>query len=223
MSNTTTGQPKDDRDYAWHRHPALLAGIPAVAAVVASVLTIVLGQAGALPQSINPAPPTTTVTSTVTSTATSTVTTTMTATAGSTDRPSGSPAAGGAGTLVWKENVKVPDDYGVNIDQPGPVVNQDLLTIEVREFRPIGGVPYAQLGLSAEAGVLAPGTPATYEDCLSALGTDAQPESFPAGKGTAFCVRSGEPVNPHIGLFRVQSWNTTTGRVELEVTVWTTS
>jgi len=103
MSNTTTGQSKDDRNYAWHRHPALLAGIPAVAAGAASVLTIVLGQAGALPQSINP------------------------------------------------------------------------------------------------------------------------PESFAAGKGTAFCVRSGGSVNPHVGLFRVQSWNATTGRVELEVTVWTTS
>jgi len=49
------------------------------------------------------------------------------------------------------------------------------------------------------------------------------PESFAAGKGTAFCVRSGGSVNPHVGLFRVQSWNATTGRVELEVTVWTTS
>ncbi|HEY9337717.1 MAG TPA: hypothetical protein VIQ79_24965, partial [Kribbella sp.] len=80
-----------------------------------------------------------------------------------------------------------------------------------------------QLGLSAKAGGLDPGAPATYDDCLSALGTDAQPESFAAGKGTAFCVRSGGSVNPHVGLFRVQSWNATTGRVELEVTVWTTS
>lgn len=67
---------------AWHKHPALIAAIPAVFTVVGAVLTVVLGQADVLPNAINPAPPPTTVLATATTTVdtTSTVTNTVTAT-----------------------------------------------------------------------------------------------------------------------------------------------
>lgn len=39
-------KPTKKAEFAWHRHPALIAGIPAVGAIIGSVLTIVLGQAG---------------------------------------------------------------------------------------------------------------------------------------------------------------------------------
>jgi hypothetical protein len=74
------GKPDKKAEFAWHRHPALIAGIPAAGAIIGSVITIVLGQAGALPASINPAPPPTTVLATQTETATSTVTETITET-----------------------------------------------------------------------------------------------------------------------------------------------
>jgi hypothetical protein len=90
VSRTTTtppaGKPDQDNDedkqYAWHRHPALIAAIPAVFTLIGGVLAIVLGQADKLPAAINPAPPPTTVstTQTVTATAISTVTETVTAT-----------------------------------------------------------------------------------------------------------------------------------------------
>jgi hypothetical protein len=89
VSRTTTtppaGNPDQDNDedkqYAWHRHPALIAAIPAVFTLIGGILAIVLGQADKLPAAINPAPPPTTVstTQTVTATATSTVTETVTA------------------------------------------------------------------------------------------------------------------------------------------------
>ncbi|RZT28039.1 hypothetical protein EV649_1815 [Kribbella sp. VKM Ac-2569] len=217
MSSTTTGQQKNDRDYAWHRHPALLAGIPAVAAIGGAVLTVVLGQAGALPQAINPAPPTTTVTSTVLGT------TTVTASATSTDSPSSDPVAGGAGTLVWKEKVNIPVGDGIDIDQPGPVVNLDWGAIEVYGFDLTGGVPYARTWGRAAAGGLDPATPATYDGCTTALATNAEHERFRAAKGTAFCVRSGLSENPHLALFQVQGVNTSTNKAELEVTVWSIS
>jgi hypothetical protein len=72
------GGPAKKVEFAWHRHPALIAAIPAVGAIIGSVITIVLGQAGALPASINPAPPPTTVQAVQTQTATSTVTETIT-------------------------------------------------------------------------------------------------------------------------------------------------
>jgi hypothetical protein len=59
-----------DKDLAWHRHPALPAAVPAVAAVIGSILTLILGRAGALPSSLNPAPPPVTTTTTVTHTPT---------------------------------------------------------------------------------------------------------------------------------------------------------
>ncbi|MDX6235389.1 MAG: hypothetical protein QOG10_204 [Kribbellaceae bacterium] len=79
------GKPAKKAEAAWHRHPALIAGIPAVGAIIGSVITIVLGQAGALPASINPAPPPTTVQAVQTQTATSTVTERITET------PTGTP------------------------------------------------------------------------------------------------------------------------------------
>lgn len=82
-------KPTKKAEFAWHRHPALIAGIPAVGAIIGSVLTIVLGQAGALPASINPAPPPTTVLAVQTQTATSTVTQTITETPSET--PTGYP------------------------------------------------------------------------------------------------------------------------------------
>ena len=64
----------------WHEHPALIAAIPAVFALIGAILTVVLGQADALPAAINPAPAPVTVlaTTTATTTATSTVTETVT-------------------------------------------------------------------------------------------------------------------------------------------------
>ncbi|WP_410790680.1 hypothetical protein [Kribbella sp. C-35] len=217
MSSTTTGQQKDDREYAWHRHPALLAGIPAVAAIGGAVLTVVLGQAGALPQAINPAPPTTTVTSTVLST------TTVTASATSTDPPSSGAVAGGAGTPVWKEKVNIPVGDGIDIDQPGPVVSRDTGVYEVQGFDLTGGVPYVRTGINAAAGGLEPGTPATYDGCLAVLGTNAEHDRFSAGIGTAFCVRSGLSENPHLALFQVRGFNARTNKAEVEVTVWSIS
>jgi hypothetical protein len=81
-SDTPAGDPDQKKQYAWHRHPALIAAIPAVSAVIGSIATIILGQADVLPSAINPAPPQTTVLSstTATATATSTVTETVTET-----------------------------------------------------------------------------------------------------------------------------------------------
>lgn len=80
MDQTKTREPakKPAKDYAWHRHPALIATIPVVGALIGSVLTIVAGQSGKLPDSINPAPPATTVVAIQTETVTSTVTATTT-------------------------------------------------------------------------------------------------------------------------------------------------
>jgi hypothetical protein len=72
------GKPDEKKQWAWHRHPALIAAIPAVFAVIGSALTIVLGRADALPNAINPAPPPTTVLTTQTATATTTATVTET-------------------------------------------------------------------------------------------------------------------------------------------------
>jgi hypothetical protein len=73
VSQTKSDAPDQQKDDAWHKHPALIAAIPAIGAVMGGVLTIVLGQAGALPASINPAPAPTTILATQTVTATSTV------------------------------------------------------------------------------------------------------------------------------------------------------
>lgn len=217
MSTSTTGQQKDEREYAWHRHPALLAGIPAVAAIGGAVLTVVLGQAGALPQAINPAPPTTTVTSTVLGT------TTVTASATNTDPPSSSPVPSGAGQQVWKENVNIPIGDGIDIDQTGPVVNLDYSAIDLLGFQLNGGVPYVRTWNDGAAGSLEPGMSATYAGCQAALGKNAEKESFPAAKGSAFCVRSNLPANPHLALFQVRGLNTRTNKAEVDVTVWSIS
>ncbi|WP_328326412.1 hypothetical protein OHA70_38040 [Kribbella sp. NBC_00382] len=85
------GPAKDPaKDYAWHRHPALIATIPVIGALIGSVLTIVAGQNGKLPESINPAPPPTTVVAheTTTATVTATETTTQTVTPSPTEETS---------------------------------------------------------------------------------------------------------------------------------------
>jgi hypothetical protein len=70
VSQTKSDAPDQQKDDAWHRHPALIAAIPAVGAVVGAALTIFLGQAGALPAAIYPAPAPTTVFATQTATST---------------------------------------------------------------------------------------------------------------------------------------------------------
>ncbi|MGW6279432.1 hypothetical protein [Kribbella sp. NPDC055071] len=72
--------PDAKRQYAWHRHPALIAAIPAVFTLIGGALTVGLGQADVLPNAINPAPPPTTVLATSTVTATTTATSTVTVT-----------------------------------------------------------------------------------------------------------------------------------------------
>ncbi|MFI6677691.1 hypothetical protein [Kribbella sp. NPDC050470] len=81
MSQTKTGTPAgkpDQQKEGWHRHPAFIAMITALGAIVSAALAIFLGQTGALPSSINPAPAPTTIFATETVTATSTVTQTVT-------------------------------------------------------------------------------------------------------------------------------------------------
>lgn len=87
MGGTTVHQSKSDtpvdpdkKQYAWHRHPAVITILSAACTLVGGVLTVVLGQADVLPSAINPAPPQTTVLSTTTATATTTATSTVTQT-----------------------------------------------------------------------------------------------------------------------------------------------
>ncbi|NEA37194.1 NPCBM/NEW2 domain-containing protein [Streptomyces sp. SID13031] len=77
----------------WLRHPALVAGVGPLVTVIASALvTIMLGQSGQLPESLNPAPPTMTVTATSTASVTTTALgPTITETVG----PSGGPSSSG--------------------------------------------------------------------------------------------------------------------------------
>ena len=90
MSQTKSAAPdQKKKDDAWHKHPALIAAIPAIGAVIGGGLTIVLGQAGALPASINPAPAPTTILATHTVTETSTVTQTVTETPSPPTEPPG--------------------------------------------------------------------------------------------------------------------------------------
>jgi hypothetical protein len=72
--------PAKKKRSAWHRHPALIAAIPAVCTLFGGGLTVVLGQADVLPSAINPAPPPTTVLVTTTTTATATASSTETVT-----------------------------------------------------------------------------------------------------------------------------------------------
>ncbi len=95
MGGTTVHQSKSDtpvdnpdkKQYAWHRHPAVITILSAACTLVGGVLTVVLGQADVLPAAINPAPPQTTVLSTTTATATTTATTTSTVTETVTEAP----------------------------------------------------------------------------------------------------------------------------------------
>jgi hypothetical protein len=124
VDQTKTHEPaeKPAKEHAWHRHPALIATIPVVGALVGSVLTVVLGQAGALPTSINPAPApgtvtatqTQAVTATVTATATETVTEVPTSTTGTTTSPTIEPPPPGtlAITIRMGTSGKIgPDEY----------------------------------------------------------------------------------------------------------------
>jgi hypothetical protein len=124
VDQTKTHEPakKPAREYAWHRHPALIATIPVVGALIGSALTVGLGQAGALPASINPAPAPSTVTATqtqevtatVTATATETVTETPTSTTGASTSPTIEPPPPGtlAITIRMGTSGKIgPDEY----------------------------------------------------------------------------------------------------------------
>ena len=122
MDQTKTHEPaeKPAKEHAWHRHPALIATIPVVGALIGSVLTVGLGQAGALPASINPAPAPSTVTatetqavtSTVTATATETVTETPTSTTGASPTIEPPPPGTLAITVRLGTSGKIgPDEY----------------------------------------------------------------------------------------------------------------
>lgn len=98
-TRTPAGKPDSKkREYAWHRHPALIAAIPAVFTLVGGVLTVGLGQADVLPSAINPAPPPTTILATTTTTATATATVTETVTETPTPEPTGTDGPAGAST-----------------------------------------------------------------------------------------------------------------------------
>jgi hypothetical protein len=78
-SDTPADNP-DKKQYAWHRHPAVITILSTACTLIGGALTVVLGQADVLPSAINPAPPQTTVLSTTTATATTTATSTVTET-----------------------------------------------------------------------------------------------------------------------------------------------
>jgi hypothetical protein len=77
----------------WHRHPAVVAVVaPLVTFLATVVATLTLGRSGQLPEALNPAPPTMTVTATSTASVTTTVPgPTITETVG----PTGDPAPTG--------------------------------------------------------------------------------------------------------------------------------
>jgi hypothetical protein len=101
-TGTPAGGPDQKKQYAWHRHPALIAAVPAVFTLIGG---IVLGQADVLPNAINPASPPTTVLTTTTATATATSTVTETVTSPPTPDPTGPgtgsvPGTAAPGTLT---------------------------------------------------------------------------------------------------------------------------
>jgi hypothetical protein len=87
-------KPDEKKQFAWHRHPALIAAIPAVFTLLGGALTVGLGQADVLPNAINPAPPPTTVLATSTVTATTTALSTVTETVTETPEPTTTPPDG---------------------------------------------------------------------------------------------------------------------------------
>ncbi|MGW6200340.1 hypothetical protein ACWF0M_29635 [Kribbella sp. NPDC055110] len=80
QSKSDTPVDPDEKQYAWHRHPAFITILSTACTVAGGILTVLLGQADVLPAAINPAPPPTTVLSTTTATATTTSTVTETVT-----------------------------------------------------------------------------------------------------------------------------------------------
>jgi hypothetical protein len=135
-------KPAEGADYAraWHRHPALIAAIPVTGALIGSVLTIVAGQNGKLPESINPAPPPITVVARETATATVTATTTETVTPAPTEQP---PTAGASTSPT------------VETPPPGTLAITILMTtngkIGVNEYR-AGSAPTAYAVVNDESG-----------------------------------------------------------------------
>jgi hypothetical protein len=87
QQNPDGSKPDEKKQFAWHRHPALIAAIPAIFTLLGGVLTVGLGQADVLPNAINPAPPPTTILATSTVTATTTALSTVTETVTETPSP----------------------------------------------------------------------------------------------------------------------------------------
>ncbi|WP_328997307.1 hypothetical protein OHA18_22895 [Kribbella sp. NBC_00709] len=216
MSTTKTSTPKDNRDYAWHRHPAFIAGIPAAAAIIGSILTIVLGQAGALPQSINPAPPTATVTSIATTTATVTSSVTNTE---QTDGPSTAP---GSQAVVWHRQLHLPDRDGLDIDQAQPNVTDGVGTeFSVGMFYG-GEYPFVQL--HSTVGGIASSSAPTHDQCVDAINTNHTQNDFAVLKGKTFCVKEDPANNPagaRLAAIRVVSTKKDPYDMLVDVTVWT--
>jgi hypothetical protein len=206
-------EPAKKAELAWHRHPALIAVIGAVLTVIGSALTIGLGQAGALPEQLNPAPAPVTVSATETVTATTTVTPPV----DSTTTPAGSI---GPGQVVWQRKVQIPYQSGVDVDEAQPVV-LPLPEPEV-EFRTSthgDGRPNLSHSRRTLAGSASSVTP-TYDQCVDAVSTAAVGESFPTPVGKTFCFREVDEVAPRIASVRILAWSKEDWRMEAEVTVW---
>lgn len=214
MSTTKTGTPKDNRDYAWHRHPALIAGIPAAAAIIGSILTIVLGQAGALPQAINPAPPTTTITTTATATVTSTATTTT-----ATDGPT-TPVPGPQ-DVIWHRKLHIPDRFALDIDQAQPNVI-DGIDSEFSAGMFYGGeYPFVQLHSTA-AGMASSSSP-SHDECVDAINTNHTKNDFQVLTGKTFCVKEDPANNPagaRLAAVHIISTKKDPYDMYVDVTVW---
>jgi len=137
VSQTKSDAPdQKKKDDAWHKHPALIAVIPAVFTLIGGVLTVVLGQANMLPAAINPAPAPTTVFATRTTTATSTVTETVTET------PSPEPSAPGV-----SNSLETPPPGGLAITVRIGSSGQ----IGPKEYR-AGAIPTASVEVLDESG-----------------------------------------------------------------------
>jgi hypothetical protein len=217
MGDIQTVKPAKKPEMAWHRHPALVtgigAGIAAVATVIGSLLTVGLGQAGALPEKYNPAPAPTTVS--VTATATATVTTTAPPN-DSTTLTSAAPLGGGQ--IVWKRKVHLPSKFGLDIDNAQPSVTY---LGPQNEFRTAAdGEDSPQFWARGLKGTASSAT-TTYAQCVDALNTAALADNFPTPVGTTICIRSNAAIQ-HLALVRVVAWNKKTHDMDAEVTVWTT-
>lgn len=212
MSDLKSDQHARKPELAWHRHPALIAGIPAVAAVLGSAFTIGLGQAGALPEQLTPAPAPATVTAvqTVTATVSSPV-----------DNPTSEPSSTTAGQVVWKDELDLPRFFGVDIDEAKPAVLRRGPDTELYYLEGSNPIPNVRVGTDRPSGTVAVTAP-TYDECANALNSSAAGSNFPSAVGSTFCIRSNLEAGPRLASFRILTWDKATGKSEVEVTVWTT-